>query len=87
MVYYCIHKVPPRVPILSQIILVMSPFYFLRSILILSYHLRLDLPSGSFPQVSPSKPSMHLTMCYVPFCLSVSFFIWPTEYVLSSTDH
>ena len=33
----------------------------LRSILILSYHLRLGLPSGSSPQANPPKPCMHLT--------------------------
>ena len=32
-----------------------------RSILILSSHLRLGLPSGSFPQVSPPKPCIYLS--------------------------
>jgi len=32
-----------------------------RSILILSSHLHLGLPSGSFPQVSPSKPRISLS--------------------------
>ena len=32
-----------------------------RSILILSSHLHLGLPSGSFPQVSPSKPCINLS--------------------------
>ena len=34
---------------------------FWRSILMLSSHLRLDLPSDSFPQDSPPKPCMHLS--------------------------
>jgi hypothetical protein len=38
-----------------------------RSILILSSHLRLGFPSGSFPQVSPQKPCVHLFFpLYVP---------------------
>ena len=40
-----------------------------RYILILSFHLRLDLPSGLFPQVSHPKPCINLcspNMCYMP---------------------
>ena len=55
-VHYHIHKCPPPVPILSQI----YPFHTShptswRSILILSSHLRLGLPSGLFPSCFPTK--------------------------------
>jgi hypothetical protein len=47
-----------------------------RFILILSSHLRLGLPSGSFPQVSPLKPRMHLSSpLYVPHVLPISVFL------------
>ena len=47
-----------------------------RSILILSSHLRLGLPSGSFPQVSPLKPGMHLSSFpYVLHVLPLSVFL------------
>jgi hypothetical protein len=43
-----------------------------RSILILSSHLRLGLPSDSFPQVTPPKPSIHLSS--PPYAPPISFF-------------
>ena len=57
-----IHKSPSRVSIQSQI----NPVYATqsnswRSILVLSFHLRLGHPSDSFPQVSSPKPYMHLS--------------------------
>jgi len=49
-VYYRIHKRPPPAPTHSQFnSLHASPSYFLRSISILSSHLRRSLPSGLFP--------------------------------------
>jgi hypothetical protein len=46
-VHYRVHKSPPLVPILSQIIqFIPSHPISLRSILVLSTHLRLGLPSG-----------------------------------------
>jgi len=51
-VHYRIHMCPSPVPILSQI----DPHLTsLRSILILSSHLRLGLPSGLFPSGFPTK--------------------------------
>ena len=46
-----------------------------RSILILSIHLRLGLPSSSFPPVSPPRPYTHPSPhSYVPHAQPISFF-------------
>src|SRR5215469_15354117 len=54
-VHYRIHKCPPHVPILSQLHPVSTPPTSSRSILILSSHLRLGLPSGLFPSGFPTR--------------------------------
>ena len=55
-VHYRIHKYPPPVPILSQLDPIYTPTsHFWRTILILSFHLRLGLPSGLFPSGFPTK--------------------------------
>ena len=59
-VHYHTHKRPPPVSILGQPNPVHIPTSH-RSILILSIHLRLGLPSGLFPPVSP-LPSPHQTI-------------------------
>jgi hypothetical protein len=55
-VHYRVHKSPPLVPILNQI----NPTHiipsYLRSILILAVHLRLDFPSGLFPSAFLFSP-------------------------------
>jgi hypothetical protein len=50
-VHYCVHKSPPLVPILSQT----DPVNTTPSILILSSHLCLGLPSDPFPYYFPTK--------------------------------
>jgi hypothetical protein len=68
MAYYRIHKSPLLVPILSQI----DPLHTipsLRSILILSTHLRLGLPSSLFPSGFPTKilnAFLFPHSCYIP---------------------
>ena len=54
-VHYRIHKCPPPVPILSQIHPVSTPPNSWRSILILSFHLRLGLPNVLFPSGFPTR--------------------------------
>ena len=63
---------------------------FWRSILILSTHLRLGLPSGSFPPDSPARPytppSPHP---YAPHAQPISFFsiLSPAQYWVRTTSH
>ena len=84
-VHYRIHKSPPRLSILSQIDSVRAPHSIsLRSILLLSSHLRLALPSGFIPSGFPIK-----TLCvpllppYMLHALPVSVFVtWLPEWYL-----
>ena len=80
-VHHCIHNSPPPAPILNQIKPVHVPAPIpasRRSILILSSHLLLDIPSGSFPQVSPPESCVHL--CSPPYVLHATRIIFGEEY-------
>ena len=77
-VHYRTHKRPPPVPILGQPNPIQSTYPHptsWRSIIILSTHLRLGLPSGLFPSGFPTKtlyaPSPHP---YAPHAQPISFF-------------
>ena len=76
-VHYRTHKRPP--PVLSWANSIQSPQPLptsSRSILILSSHLRLGLPNGSFPQVSPPKPYAHLSLPpYLPHAPPISILL------------
>jgi hypothetical protein len=85
-VHYRIHKCPPPALILSQLNPVHNPHLTsCRSALILSSHLCLGLPIGSFPQVSPPKPCTSLShphTRYMPCPFNSSRFyhahdVWP----------
>jgi hypothetical protein len=67
-----------------------APPTFRKSILIISSHLRVGLPSGSFPQVFPLKPC--LTLYSPPYVLhapptSVFFILSPKLYLVRTTEH
>ena len=83
-VHYRTHKRPPPVPILGQPNPVHIPTSHLMEIhLILSTHLRLDLPSGLLPSGFPTKtlytPSPHP---YAPHAQPISFSILSPRTIL-----
>ena len=90
-VHYIIDNSLPSVPILSQIDPIHAPHPIsLRSILILSYHLRLSLPSGLLSSGPPPKPCMHLSSApYLLHVLPISvFLVWsPEKYSVRSAEH
>jgi hypothetical protein len=86
------HKRPPPVPILSQHNPVLTHIYSTswRSILILSCHLSLGLPSCLFPSGFPTRTlhKPHISP-YVLHAPPISFFsiLSPVRYWVKSTDH
>ena len=88
-VHHHVHKCPPFVPILSQRHPVPTPSHFQKSHPIVSSHLRLGLPNGLFPQVSPPEPCAHLSPHpYAPHAPPISFFsiLPPAQYWVRSKD-
>ena len=90
-VHYRTHKRPPPVSILASPIQSIYPHpTSWRPILILSTHLRLGIPSGSFPPVSPPRPyTPHSPHPYTPHVQPISFFsiLSPAQYWVRSTNH
>jgi hypothetical protein len=76
-VHYRVHKSPPLAPILSHInpVHTIPPYPIaLTSILLLSTHLRLDLPSGLLPSGFPTNIlNAFLFVPFVPHALSSSY--------------
>jgi hypothetical protein len=79
-VHHRVHKSLPLVPILSHIDPVHTILSYLRSIFILSTHLRLGLPSGLFPSGFPTNIlyAFHFTLVLralpIAFSLTWSFY-------------
>lgn len=63
MVYCRLHKSPPPVPLLGQINSIHVPSNFLKSILMLSSHLFLSIPSSLVPSVLPTQSLYAPLLC------------------------
>jgi hypothetical protein len=75
-VHYSFRRCPPPVPILSQLDPVPTPHpTFWRSILILSSHLHLFLPSGLFPSGFPTKTLYTPLLSYIRATFPVSLIL------------
>jgi hypothetical protein len=87
-VQYRVHKSPPLFPILSHINPIHTIPSYLRSILILSTHLRLGLPSGLFPFGFPTNilcipilpHSWYMPSPSHPSWIDHSSYTWSTSY-------
>jgi hypothetical protein len=85
-IHYRVHKSPPLVPILSQINPVNTTQSYLRSILILSTHLQLGLPSDLFPSGLPTNILheflfSHFVLHALPISSSLTSYEAPNRHV------
>jgi hypothetical protein len=82
MVHCRVLNSPPLVPILSQLNPYHPSFLFMEYILILSFHLCLDLICGHFPSGFPTKP--HLIIVYYTFWFVLKLNSWNNHHRLRS---
>ena len=85
-IQYHIHKSPSLILSWGRSTQIMPPSHFLKTILILSSHLCLGLPSGLFPSGFPTislyAPHLSPHMCYMPPISNYSWFVHPNNIIM-----